>query len=251
MKKAVLVLFAACGGSSGPAKAPVDPAPPRDPVDHVETHDDGDDGVDVASTRGHLDPSEVDDALQSHEQKLQDCYLSAVGTRKWLGGHVELHWDVDGTGAITDATIATSDLGAWPIEQCMLGEMRAVTFPAPHGGKPTDVSVPLDFDAPRPANPWDGDMTAAEVKKHLPDLAKCAKNVPDPTDVTVTMYVGTRGKVQSAGFASPAPIDDTWAACAEKKVTAWQLTDPKGQVVKAAFVYREGQTPAKPDQDDE
>src|SRR5205823_1178365 len=111
--------------------------------------------VDVVSTRGHLDPSEVDDALQPHEQALQDCYLSQVGTRRWLGGHVELHWDVGGDGAIQTATIATSDLGAWPIEQCMLGEMRAVAFPAPHGKKATDVSVPLDFDAPRPASTWD------------------------------------------------------------------------------------------------
>src|SRR5438067_1052220 len=98
MKK-LLVLLAACGGSSGPAKVATDPAPHRDPVDHVEPSD-GDDGVDVVSTRGHLDPSEVDDALEPHEQALQDCYLSQVGTRKWLGGHVELHWDVGGDGAI-------------------------------------------------------------------------------------------------------------------------------------------------------
>lgn len=252
MKRLYLVLFAAaCGGGGGKATTVEEPTHHRDPVDHSEQSE-PDDGVEVQSTRGRIDPGDVESALGPHTQAIQDCYLDAVGTRKWLGGHVELHWEVAGDGSLTATQLTVSDLGAWPIEQCMLGEARNVAFPVPHGEKPADVTVPLDFAAPRPAAAWDEDMSANVVSKHVAELAKCAvKAVPDPTDVTVTLYLGTRGKVQSVGFASPAVIDDAWAACAEKKVLAWQLSDPKGQVVKVAFVYRQGETPVADDDEDE
>jgi hypothetical protein len=252
MKRAVALCFLMACGGSGKSAAPVEPEVKRPPVDHPEESD-PDDGLDVQSTRGHLDPDEIQEALEPHAQAMQDCYLDKVGKQKWLGGKVELKWEVDGTGAQTATLIDSSDLGAWPIEQCLLAEARATTFPAPHGDKPTDFTVPFDFSAPRPAGDWDEDQSNAVVSKHVKDLSTCAKSAKtdDPTDVTVTLYLGTRGKVQSAGFASPATIPDAWAACAEKKVLGWQLTDPKGQVVKVSFVYRQGETPPSDEEGDE
>ena len=57
-----------------------------------------------------------------------------------------------------------------------------------------------------------------------------------PSDVVVTLYVGTRGKVQSVGFASSAaPLSDGWADCAAEMIQSWQLVDPRGQVAKLTY----------------
>ena len=70
------------------------------------------------------------------------------------------------------------------------------------------------------------------------ELAACAKpGGGDPANVAVTVYVGPRGKVLSVGFAAPQPLAPAWADCAEAKVGAWTLTDPRGKVAKLAFVY--------------
>jgi hypothetical protein len=53
------------------------------------------------------------------------------------------------------------------------------------------------------------------------------------------MYVGTRGQVKSTGFASASetPLDDAWADCAEIKVKAWVLSDPRGRIAKMMFRF--------------
>jgi hypothetical protein len=248
----LLVIFvAACGGGGGGAKAvdhPVEHAPKS--VDHEEDSD-PDDGLEIESTRGKLDQDEIDEGIEPHSEALQDCFLSRAGKAKWLGGKVEVKWVVANDGTLTSAQIAADDLGSWEVEKCILDESRAMTFPKPHGKGAANFSIPFEFDGGRQASWWDEEMAANVLSKHTADLDGCAAaaKTADPTDVTVTLYVGTRGKVQSVGFGSPALIDDAWAGCAVKKVMAWQLTDPKGKVVKLSFVYRQGETPQEEDEE--
>lgn len=244
MKKLlVLTLLAACGGSEKPAIE--EPEADRQVRERPDEDEEEDDGLDVQSTRGKMDPADVSAGIEPHAAALQACYLDKVGAQKYLGGKVELKWEVTGEGAITSAQIAWSDLGHWEVEKCMLDLARQMTFAAPRGGA-ADFTVPLELDAARKSAVWwDEEKGNATVSKVASQLATCAEEaaVADPTDVTVTLYLGARGKVQSAGFASPALIDDAWAACAHAKVMAWQLSDPKGQIAKLAFVYRPGETP--------
>lgn len=237
-----LAALAACGGSTQPRA--IEATPPTDDGSYSEDEEEVDDGLEVQSTRGKMDPDDVNAGIEPHAQALQDCYLTRVGKQKWLGGKVELKWEISKDGALTGAYLVTSDLGAWPVEKCLLETARAMTFVKPKGGD-ADFTIPFEFTARGNAIWWEADMAAAVVSKRVAELETCAKEAKadDPTDVTVTVYVGTRGKVQSAGFASPAAIDDAWADCAHAKISAWTLTDPKGKVAKLAFVYREGQTP--------
>jgi len=246
MKQAValLVLVAACGGAEKP-KAVEEPVEDTGGgTSRVDEEEEPDDGLEVESTRGKMDPAEVEAGLAPHAQALQDCYLSRVGKQKWLGGKVELKWEISREGVLTSAQVVASDLGHWGVEKCMLGLARTMTFAKPKGGD-ADFTIPLELSARGSAEWWDEDKAAAVVAKRVGELAACAEEgLPDPTDVMVTVYVGTRGKVQSAGFASPALIDDAWADCAHKIVMGWTLTDPKGRVVKLAFTHRPGETPA-------
>jgi hypothetical protein len=242
---AALVVLCACGGAGAETKAvehPVDDS--EDRAAHHAEEEEPDDGLELQSTRGKLDGDDVIAGIEPHAQVMQDCFLSRAGKQKWLGGKVDIKWELAADGVLTSAQIASSDLGSWPAEKCLLDEARLIAFGKPKGGD-ADFTVPFEFSAARGASWWDEEKAASVLGKHLADLDGCATSAKtaDPTDVSVTLYVGTRGKVQSVGFASPALITDAWAGCAEKKVLAWQLSDPKGQVVKLGFVYRQGETP--------
>ena len=241
MRLAVLTTFvAACGGSTPPPAAPVEEPKQRTRTEPV-SDEEPEDGVEILSTRGRMDPQQVDAALAPHKDALFDCYMSRVGRRRWLGGHVALQWDISKAGEITAVRLAESDLGAWQVEKCMLEIARAAAFPAPKGGD-ADFSVPLDFKPTARATAWDEDMSLRAVGGQLAKLDDCAKAkgvTSLPRDVTITVYVGPQGKAQSVGFASPKSVlEDAWGDCAEKAALAWRLPDPKGTIAKLAVRYR-------------
>ena len=223
-----------------PADEPATP-PDRDRVAVAdgarEQDDDAGDGLEVTSTRGTVDASVVTDRLQPRAGALEACYSTRVGRRKWLGGGLELAWDVGADGAIRGVQIASSDLGAWPIEKCVLGVAKAISFGAPRGNKPARVTAPLSFSAGTGAVRWDEEAAAKAIGGRLVKLAPCASREPAPTDVTITIYLGTRGKVETVGFASPRGFGEAWADCAEKTILAWSLTDPRGKVAKLSITF--------------
>jgi hypothetical protein len=239
---ALAVAAAACGGGSGGKPAgpaePVAPRATRVPIEDEELED----GVEIISARGRMDPAVVEAGIEPHKADLGACYTSRVGRRRWLGGHVSIHWDIQRDGTITAVTLAESDLGAWAIEKCLLDIARGATFGKPIGGD-ADFSLPLDFSAKGRSVTWDEDQSLRAVGGQLAKLDACAKakgvKGPAPEDVTITVYVGPQGKAQSVGFASPRSVlDDAWAECAEKAALAWRLPDPRGTIAKLAVRYR-------------
>lgn len=245
----VVATLVGCGGSPPPPPPPPRPAakPPAKRVTvEVETADDNrqEEGVTVLHARGHMEKQAIEAGLAPHQQELMDCYLKQVGRRRWLGGHVKIHWDIKKDGTVTKVVLASeSDLGAWPIEKCLLEVARAATFDRPVGGD-ADFDIPLEFEARGPVRSWDEDAALRAVGGQVVKLDKCAKDekkkpVAVPDDVTITLYVGPRGKAYSVGFASDkSEIEDKWAECAEKAALAWRLPDPKGVVAKLAVKFK-------------
>ena len=235
---------AACGGSPPPKPPPpkVEPAPhvARVPVEQDKDDDKQEEGVTIIHARGHMDKEKVEAALEPHKDELADCYTKKVGRRRWLGGNVKIHWDILKDGTVTSVKLmAESDLGAWPIEKCLLEVARAATFDKPIGGD-ADFDLPLKFDATGAVMPWDEDKAVKAVgDKQLAKLKVCGKTERPPDDVVITMYAGPHGKVYSVGFSSDkSEIQDKWAECAEKAALAWKLPDPRGVVAKLAIRYR-------------
>ena len=241
----MMVMGAACGADASAPTARTLPAadPEPEPTSPVATpvanrgDEPSEDGLEVSPVRGSVDPSVVSDRLEPRAPALEACYSTQVGRRKWLGGGLELAWDVGGDGTIAGVRIASSDLGAWPIEKCVLGVARAVSFGAPRGNKPAMVTAPLTFSAGVGAVRWNDAMATKAIGDKLAKLATCASTSAAPTDVTITLYLGTRGKVQTVGFASPRGFAEAWADCAEKMIMAWSLTDPRGKVAKLSINY--------------
>ncbi|MEO8701674.1 MAG: AgmX/PglI C-terminal domain-containing protein, partial [Kofleriaceae bacterium] len=228
-------VLAACGGGGGAGSAAKRPAEPTHVTRTIPIADtEPEDGVEVVSTRGHMDPAVVEVGLAPHKASLSDCYTTRVGRRRWLGGHVALHWDINKDGEVTAVKLAESDLGAWPVEKCLLEVARMATFGKPIGGD-ADFMVPLDFTSKGKPAFWDEDEGIKAVGGQLVKLDACAKTKGvkggHPSDVTITVYVGPQGKAQSVGFASAKTVlDDLWVDCAEKAALAWRLPDPKGTV---------------------
>ncbi len=249
----VAVGLGACGGKSAPAAieptgSAVDDAGERDqpPADGEE------DGVEIVSTRGKIDPDAVTRAIEPHATALEACYADHVGRRRWLGGGIELRWDVGADGALTSVRLTHSDLGAWKVEKCVLAIARQLAFGKPKGGK-AHVSAPVAFSSGSGALTWSEDQAVRAVGGRFKELGECAKAAAaaDPSNVTVTIYVGTRGKVQSVGFASPSGFPDAWADCAHDRAMAWALTDPRGKVAKLSFVYNPAADSGDDDDGDE
>ena len=236
-------VLAGCGGA---ASKPVVATKLAEPVAHrtrtIPVADpESEDGVELVSTRGRVDPNAVAAALTPHRDDLSDCYTSRVGSRRWLGGRVVLHWDINKYGEVTAVKLADSDLGAWPVEKCLLEVARAATFAKPIGGD-ADFAVPLEFTARGRAAIWDETKGLRAVGGQIAKLDQCAraKGVKGaPRDVTITLYVGPQGKAESVGFSSPQTVlDDAWVGCAETVAMAWRLPDPRGSVAKLAVRYR-------------
>lgn len=246
----VLLMAASCGGKAPPPAPPkVEEPPPRPTRIIVESDkdDDAQDGVTFVHKRGQMAQDTIQAGLQPHTQELTDCYMTKVGRRRWLGGHVVLHWDVKADGTVTSVKLSESDLGNWDIEKCLLESARAATFGKPVGGD-ADFTVPLDFSARGNAQIWDEDKSLRAIGGQLAKLDTCpdkkAKKAAKPVNVTVTLYVGPHGKTESVGFSSPnTEITDEWMECAAKAATAWRLPDPRGQVAKLAIRYKPAAPP--------
>jgi hypothetical protein len=218
------VALAACGGSAPPAE-PAPKVSPR-PLTRIAAEEpEPDDGVSVVAEKGHMDPRAVDAAMAPHRDELTGCYTERVRKRRWLGGHVIMRWEIAADGTVERVLLADSDLGAWPIEKCLLDIARSLSFGKPIGGA-AELTLPFEFSAAGETGLWDLEQSF-RANAHVPD------------EVAITLYVGARGRAASVGFASATgELDDAWAACAEKAALAWRLPDPKGQVTKLAVRYR-------------
>jgi TonB family protein len=244
----VALALAACGGSEkkaagadGPDKIVTGETPTsrHSAVPDMDEEDEG--GMEIEGLRGTLAPEDIQAGIQGSSAELTSCYQKAHKKMRFLNGSVELKFRVARDGTVAAVQLAKSDLGAWPVERCLLETSREIHFAKPRGGE-AEFSVPLDFSSGRGALTWWDEARAdQEVKKVIGELGKCAgeAKVAEPSNVWVTLYVGARGVVKSVGFASPssAPIEDAWADCAAAVAGAWTLSDPRGRMAKAGFRF--------------
>ncbi len=232
-----VVALAACG-SAKPAPAPP-PEPAAPPVVSkrvpIEDSTEPEEGVTIVNAHGHMEKEAVEAGLKPHNDELSACYMKSPKLKKWIGGHVLIHWDIKKDGTVTSVKLMSeSNLGAWAIEKCLLEVARSASFDKPIGGD-ADFTLPLDFTAKATSLPWTEDQALKAVGGQLVKLDKCDQKNGKPHDLTITLYVGPHGKAQSIGFSSDSSeIKEKWAECAEKQAMAWRLPDPRGTVAKLA-----------------
>lgn len=249
MRLAVPLVLVACGGAKAPPPEPPKPVEPARPVaKRVPIEDtEPEEGVTIINARGHMEQASVESALAPHKDELSACYMAKVGRRRWLGGRVLIKWDVKKDGTLSKVLLSESDLGAWPVEKCLIEVARSVEVPKPIGGD-ADFSIPLEFTAKGAVVQGDEELAEKAIAKQRAKLDACdhpekermkVDPGPPPRDVTITIYVGPHGKPQSVGFSSEtSQIPDRWGDCAEAAVLAWRLPDPHGMVTKLGIRHR-------------
>jgi len=194
--------------------------------------------MEVEGLKGHLEPYDIQKGVEKRSAALGECYHGKLGGRRYVGGKIEMAYVVNRDGTVKAVNMSKSDLGDWNMEKCLLDVARSMTFKKPRGGE-AEFSVPLEFNPRNPPIWWGDDRATTETTEKLTELATCVEKAGDaPADLWVTAYVGTRGKVQSVGFAAPAGgLTDEWASCAAEVVLAWELGDPRGKVAKLSFRF--------------
>jgi hypothetical protein len=105
-----------------------------------------------APTRGKLPKAVVDEKLKSAGPAIQACYERGLKAKPDLQGDVNIDFVVAPDGKVAHASAAEGDtaLGHAPTVDCILAEIRKLTFPEPSGGR-VFLNYPLHFEPPKPA----------------------------------------------------------------------------------------------------
>ncbi len=160
----------ACGGSDAPAASQPEAARGGDGLERrgglrqAAVPDVGhgpDDGMEVEGLRGHLTPYQIQMGIRPHQRALSNCYARHA-EHEYIGGRIIFGFDVDREGTVISPRIASSALGAWDVEACLLDVVRQMTFDPPDGGVAT-VTMPLDFDGRGAVGTWHEERAAREL----------------------------------------------------------------------------------------
>lgn len=200
--------------------------------------DDDDDGVSIEGLKGTLSTYDIAKGIKPHSTALAMCFQQESKRNAYLGGDIELSFTIATDGSVKSVHASQSSVGSWAVEQCLLSVGKEMEFRQPKGGE-ADFTIPLEFDSRRSTQWWAEERADKELGAKPSELAECSKNAPDPSNVWVTLYLGNRGLVTSAGFATPDAqgVDPAWADCAAAKIQSWTLSDPRGKIAKLGFRY--------------
>jgi hypothetical protein len=105
-----------------------------------------------APTRGKLPKGVVDEKLKSAGPAIQACYERGLKAKPDLQGDVDIDFVVAPDGKVAHASAAEGDtaLAHAPTVDCILAEIRKLTFPEPSGGR-VFLNYPLHLEPPKPA----------------------------------------------------------------------------------------------------
>lgn len=216
-----------------PVAAPAPPPPAPEPAEEMQ----------VSGTLGTLTDEDIGTPFQQRWDDITHCYQQAKTHLWYLGGRVELKIHIDHEGTPKTVYVASSSIGNYQAERCILEIARSLQFPKPHGGAEAEFTYPIEFHDRATVQTWDRARIEPALQRHKREIAQCHKKAPGrlPPDLELTVYVAPGGKVTSAGLAAGAPLDDGFATCLVEKTQKWRLDDPLGRIAKCTVpVTRHG-----------
>jgi hypothetical protein len=100
-----------------------------------------------APTRGKLPKAVVDERLKAAGPAIQACYERGLKTKPTLRGNVDIDFVVAPDGKVAHASAGSGEgaLDDAATVDCILGEIRKLTFPEPSGGR-VFLNYPLHFE---------------------------------------------------------------------------------------------------------
>jgi hypothetical protein len=227
---AFALVLAACGTTSqqapvahapahtpAPAVAQAEPAPPR-----VETP------VKISGIEGSMSSYDVRATMDKRGAALGACHEPRARVVPALSGTIEFAIAVSGEGAVSEVSVASSDLGDRTLERCVSQVIAETAFPRPNGGdaRVTWTMILEPTRASAAAEPWDRERIAKVLDKKLPELREeCSVNGGGQFDVTA--YVNKRGRVVAAGVTSRRAAKPEDLDCIVSELRSWSMPRPK------------------------
>lgn len=101
-------------------------------------------GCAVKHKRG-ADVDAVIEAYRKDKPATEACYRKGLKEDPKLSGKITLSWKVDTAGKAKNAQIVHSDLANATVENCLLGHLNSLTFPAQAKFSPALIEYELDF----------------------------------------------------------------------------------------------------------
>jgi hypothetical protein len=95
-------------------------------------------GNQALAASGGLSAEQVRRVVMAHTGALRACYESEAQRNPQLRGGVTVAWQIDATGAVTNASLAGTTLSNARVEGCVVRQVRAWHFPA--SDAPTTVA---------------------------------------------------------------------------------------------------------------
>ena len=193
--------------------------------------------VQVEGLLGAVDEQDVERVMKKGMRRIERCYAEALDDLEEIEGSLQLSIKVGARGQVDQVFVSDGDLGSALAQGCIEEAVAGFEFPAPRGGTQAQIGYPLTLEAPYD-NPAPADLSGA-VKKHArgqgaADLERCLGSV---TGVRLTVYVGSDGRVISAGANPASSFEEVEAArCLEQAAAGWTFDDAPGKGIAKAVV---------------
>ncbi len=97
--------------------------------------------------QGSLSMDLIRQVVRDHHEQLQYCYSKELSRSPSLRGRLTIKWTIASDGYVTQAEVRDSTLDNSPVQQCVVGKIRAWRFPKPKGGGVVIVNYPFLFTA--------------------------------------------------------------------------------------------------------
>jgi hypothetical protein len=232
-------LFAGC---AAPAKSVPDivyrprPKPVVQPS-REEREAKADARVAVRGIEGTLSNYDVRHTMEKRGAEFGACHEPRARRMPRLAGNIEFAIRVTPEGAVSQVQVRNSDVGDRSLERCFAEVISATPFPRPNGGE-ANVSYTMILGPARPGKDpelWETDRIERLLAKQAPELREsCA--VPSEGSYTITAYVNRKGRVVTAGVASPEGSEAETLDCLVQGLRSWQLPKPrKSPLAKVSF----------------
>ena len=100
----------------------------------------------VIDDSGNLPKSVIRRVVLSRKGAYQNCYERQLQNKRDLNGQISINVKVSGSnGKVLVARVVGTTMNSPPVEQCILGHIRKLRFPAPKNGKTVIFTYPFRF----------------------------------------------------------------------------------------------------------
>ncbi len=209
--------------------------PPKTSDDLPEQETESSSGVSVSSEIGGLNEEKVNRAFESSLQGLEGCLTRGSSRVEFLGGSVSFFLKINTAGRVDAAYLERSTLGDRETEKCMLGALRARSWPKPVGGQHGLARKSFDFDPPsdvRPPASYDRSHLSRGLEALSDQLGSCKSH---RGAYEATVYVATDGSVLAAGVTPPNEDGEQSVDCLVQALKAASFPSPGSWPAKVTF----------------